>query len=292
MNLLIQFAETVFSLFLELAPILLTALIIVGQLRSWIPEEKIFRWLGGDGISPTLKAILIGIPLPLCSCSVVPVSSQLKKIGIANGTIVAFLISAPPIGISSMMVSVVLFGYRFTAFRVATIAITALVLGLVVHTVTHSSKDNKSCKSEELPPQEGWQKKISHGLRVAKDELRDVKTPFLIAISLASIVSTFMPTTWLPSLEAKVGMLGAVILAFLIIIPANLCAVDSAPIIASMMACGLSPGLSLIFLTAGPALGSFMLNNVHKRCGAQVLCIYSIGVASCSIIAGLLLSNL
>ena len=91
-----------------------------GLMSIWISPEWTERHLGGKGIGPVVKATLLGIPLPLCSCSVIPVVASMRRHGASRAAATSFLLSTPQTGVDSIAVTYALLGAdlcHFSAHR-------------------------------------------------------------------------------------------------------------------------------------------------------------------------------
>lgn len=131
MKLLYDFLENFVEVSLEAAPWLLFGLLAAGLIKVWIPESFMKRVLGGSGGWPVIKAALIGAPLPLCSCGVLPAAIGLRRSGASRGATLSFLIATPETGVDSIGISYVLLGPFMTVVRVLAAIASAIVTGLL-----------------------------------------------------------------------------------------------------------------------------------------------------------------
>ena len=128
--------------FSDMAPYLLFGFFIAGLLSVFVSPEKVERHLGGNGIWPVLKASVFGVPLPLCSCGVIPVATSLRRHGASRGATTAFLLSTPQTGVDSIMVTFSLLGPVFAIFRPLAAFVTGTVGGVLVNIFGHSVHDD------------------------------------------------------------------------------------------------------------------------------------------------------
>ena len=129
------FAESV-SLFLRMSPYLLFGFLFAGLLHVFISLGAIARHLGKRNLASIAKSVVLGIPLPLCSCGVIPAAVLLKKKGASRGSVISFLISTPITGVDSIFATYALLGPLFAIYRVFSSALTALVAGVLANFLT------------------------------------------------------------------------------------------------------------------------------------------------------------
>ena len=285
----------------EASPWLLLGLIIAGLMKAWAPTKILSHHLG-EGKSAIIKAALIGAPLPLCSCGVIPVATELRRSGASAPATASFLVATPETGVDSISVSYALLGPVFAIYRPITAVVSAIVTGLLVTTAkvsesindqvssccaTKAKKEAPSCCGSSSPKAENVVNKTMSGLRYAATQLiDDLIIWLLIGLTFATLVKTFVPTSFLLSYGSG---LPAMLLMIAISIPMYICATASTPIAAGFILAGISPGTALVFMMAGPATNISTLGVIKKEMGASVLIRYLIGIGCCAIAFGLLL---
>ena len=127
---------------------LLFGFLLAGVVHVLVPREWMFKHLGGKGIVPLIKASLLGIPLPLCSCAVIPVAAGLRKQGASKGASAAFAISTPQTGEESIPLTWGLFGPVFALARPVIAVITGLVAGILID-LTHRNEEEPVSQSPD-----------------------------------------------------------------------------------------------------------------------------------------------
>ena len=288
----------ILEVYLDAAPWLLLGLLAAGLIKEWIPETLLSRWLGGRGLWPVTKAAVIGAPLPLCSCGVLPAALGLHRGGASRGSTVSFLIATPETGADSIAVSYALLGPFMTVVRPIAAILSAIFTGLLAALVPEAktlevqaaascgSCCSGSCSTKASPPAQSALQKTATGVRYAVTDILDDIAPWLaIGIVLAGIVTTLVP----PQALSEWGSgLPAMVLMLLIGIPMYICATASTPVAASLLLAGISPGTVLVFLLAGPATNIATLAVVKKELGRGVLIAYLTGITVASIGLGLL----
>jgi uncharacterized membrane protein YraQ (UPF0718 family) len=140
MSIAVDIVVNTWLLFLKAAPWLLLGLVIAASIRAFVPQARIAGWLGGRGAWPTVKAALIGAPLPLCSCSVIPVAVGLHRSGASRASTTSFLIATPETGADSVGASYALLGPFFTVVRPAAAITSAVITGLASHLMPASRR--------------------------------------------------------------------------------------------------------------------------------------------------------
>ncbi|PKG83473.1 permease [Colwellia sp. 75C3] len=302
----------------EASPWLLLGLLIAGLMKAWVPSKVLSKHLG-QGKSAIIKAALIGAPLPLCSCGVIPVATELRRSGASASATSSFLVATPETGIDSVSVSYALLGPVFAIYRPIAAVMSAIVTGLLVATIKeediksphhHKSNEKKGCcgskpiiKVEEVPEKEKsccaskkalptktentFVSKTKQGVYYASTKLiDDIIIWLFIGLIFASLVRTFLPEEFLLSYGSG---LPAMLLMIVISIPMYICATASTPIAAGFILAGLSPGTALVFMMAGPATNISTLGVIRNEMGSPVLIRYLLGVALCALGFALLL---
>jgi uncharacterized protein len=275
------------SLYLEIAPLLVFGLAVAGLLHVLVPEEAVERHLGRRGRFGTLKATLFAIPLPLCSCSVVPVVAGLRRKGASQGASVSFLIAAPQIGADSFLLTQGLLGLPFAAYRAAASFLTALVAGLAVQRLPDSNEPLQSGGVSAGPPRRTLREFAGY----AQDLLGSMANNLLIGLVLAALILVFLPDEIIGDLLQGQDWLGR-LLMLAVGIPMYVCATASTPIAAALVVKGVSPGAALVFLLTGPATNILTLAMLRSSLGLRAMGVYLLSIAGFSLAAGWLLDRM
>jgi uncharacterized membrane protein YraQ (UPF0718 family) len=270
----------------RMSPYLLFGFAVAGILKILIPTSFVQKHLSGKGIRPVFWASLFGVPLPLCSCSVIPVSMSLHKQGASKGATIAFLLSTPQTGVDSIFVTLSLLGPVFMVARPVIALITGVIGGVAVN--LFDRRDFAITKDQDEEDSSGNKSKLITGFRHAFVVLpRDIGTAMLAGLIIAAIISIAVPDDFFTE---KIGSgLGEMILMMLVGIPLYVCATASVPIAAALIAKGLSPGAALVFLMTGPATNAASFVIIWKILGRRTAIIYILTVAVCALASGLLL---
>jgi len=285
-SILIDFWATV----VEMSPYLLFGFLVAGILSMLVSQRLVERHLGGKGIWPVLKASLFGVPLPLCSCGVIPVAMSLHKHGAGKGSTIAFLISTPQTGVDSIFVTLSLLGPVFAIFRPIVAFVSGIIGGVLVDLFNPSPQDGQpsppKCTDECCGGAEN--KKIARGLKFAFVTLpKDIGGAILVGLVIAAFISVLVPDDFFAE------KLGTGIFAMLVMmalgIPMYVCATASVPIAAALMMKGLTPGAALVFLMTGPATNTASFVTIWKILGRATAITYLATIAGCSLLGGILL---
>lgn len=291
------------DLYLEASPWLLLGLVMAGLLKAWLPEELLRQRLGAGRFLPILKASLIGAPLPLCSCGVLPAAMGLRRAGASKSATVSFMISTPETGPDSIALTYALLGPFMAVLRPVAAIASALFTGLltalfvkpadqrgidlpVMKVTPGCGCDAGTCCGTEDNRQAGgfWQRGIA-GLRYAFNEIFDDIWPWLFTgLLLAALVEAYLPPQ---SLAGWGGGLPAMLIMLVVGVPMYICATASTPLAAAMMLAGASPGTVLVFLLAGPATNLATMGVLRREMGNRTLMLYLAGIAFSSILLGL-----
>ncbi|SES95145.1 SO_0444 family Cu/Zn efflux transporter [Thalassotalea agarivorans] len=306
MQIVNQFFANLVQLSAEASPWLLLGLLIAGLMKAWVPTRILSHHLG-SGKKAIVKAAFIGAPLPLCSCGVIPVATELKRSGASAPATSSFLVATPETGVDSVSVSYAMLGPVMAIYRPIAAIISAIATGLLVNTTTKTATSNQaevksccashqqeapkkeetSCCSHEHSHQPTSMDKTISGIKYASTTLIDDIVKWLaIGLLFATIVRTFVPESFLLSYGSG---LPAMLLMIAISIPMYICATASTPIAAGFIMAGISPGTALVFMMAGPATNISTLGVIKSEMGTPVLTRYLLGISVSAIALGLLL---
>lgn len=234
------------------------------------------------GKSGIFQAVLLGVPLPLCSCGVIPAGIGLRKQGASNGSSVGFLISTPQTGVDSILVSAAMLGWPFAIFKMVTAAITGIAGGLLTDMFV-SDKSDLAVVSNERIQSNRWYGGFQHAIEI----IRSIWIWLVVGVLVSAVISAVLPDSVIQTV-ASWGPLAGIILALLIALPLYVCATASVPIAAALIASGMPPGAALVFLMAGPATNIATISAVASQFGKKVTSIYLLTVVIGSVLFALL----
>ncbi|OEU67970.1 MAG: permease [Desulfovibrio sp. S3730MH75] len=304
---------------LQSAPFMLFGFFVAGLLKAFVGPEFISKNLGSGKISDIFKASLFGIPIPLCSCGVIPAAAQLRQQGASKGATTSFLISTPETGVDSIAVTYALLDPIMTILRPISAFMTAVIAGIMVdrnekkngttpqlipdailfeHNHKHGHESEPSCSAPSNCTDCGcgsgntaepvtFKEKLTSGMQYSFGNLlQDIGSWFVVGVILAGMFGALIPDGFIEK------NLGDGFLPLLIMlaaaIPLYVCATASTPIAAALALKGLSPGAALVFLLAGPATNAASFTVVAKLLGKRSAFIYLGTIIACSLTLGML----
>ncbi|WP_190275306.1 SO_0444 family Cu/Zn efflux transporter [Pseudodesulfovibrio mercurii] len=286
----------------EASPYVLFGFFVAGLLKGFVPDAFMARHLGGRSVGSVFKAAVIGVPLPLCSCGVLPTALGLRRQGASKGATTAFMISTPETGVDSMAVTYALIDPLMTAIRPVAASLTAVFAGVLIN-LFPDEKDapaplagladglsagpapRSSCGcggSCAVPPRATFGARFASGMRHAFGEMiEDIGRWLLVGVLVAGLISALVPAD---ALDHWVGSGPLSYLAMLVVaLPLYVCATASTPIAASLLLKGLSPGAALVFLLAGPATNGATITVMLKTLGKRAAGLYVASIVVCSL---------
>jgi hypothetical protein len=260
--------EATWSVVVSLAPSLLLGAAIAGLLHVLLPPDFLSRHLRGR--AGVVKSVLLGVPLPLCSCGVLPAGLGLKKDGASDGATVGFLISTPQTGVDSILVSASFLGWPFALFKVVSAAVTGVVGGLLADA---TGADHAEAAAAPAACAVGGGRSLRGAVEHGVDLLRMIWRWLVFGILVSAAIQVFVPDAVFASF-AGLGALGAAVAALAVSLPLYVCATASVPIAAALVAGGMPAGAALVFLMAGPATNAATVGALYRALGARLLSIY------------------
>jgi uncharacterized membrane protein YraQ (UPF0718 family) len=284
---------------------LLFGFLIAGILHVIMPVSFIEKHLAGKSIGASIKAALIGVPLPLCSCGVIPVSASLRKKGAGKGAVLSFLTSTPQTGVDSILVTYVMLGGVFTLFRVIIAFLTGIICGVVAVWLT----GDKSVKDESLSVEDSCcsqdSKKTDDSCcgNASKDKKNsfteifrygfvempeDLSHTLIIGLLIAGILGGALPDGFFAKFADNQFLSMAIMVV--VGIPLYVCSTASVPVAAAFIKTGISPGAALVFLILGPATNAATITTISKSLGKKSVVIYLLTISLCAICAGIALN--
>ena len=274
----------------EMSPYLLFGFLVAGLLSVFVSQRVVEKHLGGKGIWPLVKASLFGVPLPLCSCGVIPVSMSLHKHGASKASVISFLLSTPQTGADSILVTLSLLGPLFAIFRPLAAFATGIIGGVLVN-VFGKEQDDKEQKPQECTEECCYgdrNKKMVRALKYGFITLpQDIGRAMLVGLIIAAVISALVPDGYFAE-HLGTGILAMVVMMFLGI-PVYVCATASVPVAAALILKGLTPGAAIVFLMTGPATNAASLVTIWKTLGSRTAVTYLLTVAGCALLSGILL---
>ena len=272
-------------LFEEMAPYLLLGFLIAGILHAFVPRAVYSRWLSGNDLKSVLLSIAFGIPLPLCSCGVIPTAVSMRKEGASKGATTAFLIATPQTGVDSIAATWSVLGLPFAILRPVAAMVTGLFGGLAAGAADKEgacSAGQASSPETRMTFPEKCRSALKYGF---SDMIQDIGPWLVIGLILAAVITVLVPDDFF------IGHGGSNLLNMLLVlvvaVPMYVCATGSIPIAAALIMKGLNPGAALVFLMAGPATNIASMLVLGKTLGKKSLAIYLISIIIGAVCFGL-----
>ncbi len=318
-----HFFEALWQLSIAMAPYILFGLLFAGILHELVPDSIVTKHLGKDNVSSVVKSTLFGIPLPVCSCGVIPLATSIKKSGASKGATLSFLISTPITGVDSILATYGIFGWIFTLYRVVTSMIIAMLAGILTNifdkdTSPTSAVSAGSVTNQTLRANTGSTSTVGFSTfkpvgadsisalnTQAKDNdkspkkfsflaalkyafitlLGDIAKPLFWGLLLGALITVAIPENLAELLKENAWLSYLIVIA--IAVPMYVCATASLPIAAGLMLSGVSAGAAFVFLSAGPATNTVTIGVVKKMLGSKSLFIYLGSIILGSMLFGL-----
>lgn len=312
----------------EMSPYLLLGFLIAGLMHAFIPGKYYTRYLAKPNFRSVLYAALFGVPLPLCSCGVIPTAMSLHKEGASKGAVASFLIATPQTGVDSIIATYSLMGLPFALIRPVVAFITALFGGSLVNRVTkgkeedgrpltpseggeakccchheeekeehchchHEEEKEEHCHCHHAEAKEGltfWQK-IVESLRYAFIEMvEDIGKWLVVGLVIAALITVLVPDSFFAVFKDNTWL--SMLLVLAISIPMYICATGSIPIAVALMLKGLTPGSALVLLMAGPAANMASILVIRHRLGTKTLVAYLASIITGAVLSGIVIDYL
>jgi uncharacterized membrane protein YraQ (UPF0718 family) len=274
----------------EMSPFLLLGFLFAGILKAYVPREKYISHIAKPNFRSVLWATLAGIPLPLCSCGVMPTGISLHKEGASKGATVAFLTSTPQTNIHSMMVTYSLVGLPFAIIRMLAAFFTGLTGGIIANKLDKTVLKNHiadKCKDTDYKQKNRLLSALHYGF---VEMLQDIGKWLIIGIIIAGLLAIFLPENLFSTYLNNPLLNMLIVLA--IALPTYTCTIGSLPMAAVLVMKGLSFGSAFVFLMAGPVTSIASMTVIGKTLGKRTLLIYLSNIVLSAILFGLAIDYL
>ncbi|MCP4682282.1 MAG: hypothetical protein GY864_08100 [Desulfobacterales bacterium] len=289
MNFIFELSKEILFFINEISIYLIFGFFVAGVLHIIFPESIIRRHLGRNSFGSVIKSTLFGIPLPLCSCGVVPVAASLKNSGASKGASISFLIATPQIGADSFLITYSLLGWVFGIFRILASLITAMVAGIMVNFISRNDGPHAGGLLPDYTPSETFKDRFKSFFSYLEYELLgSIANTLVVGMLVAGLIAAIIPDGFF---ERYFDYPFLSMLVMLVVgIPMYVCAAASTPIAASLILKGLSPGAGLVFLLTGPATNAVTISTVVASLGKRAAVIYIASISIVGLILGYLLN--
>lgn len=308
MSVIVSILVESWRLLLESSVYILFGMLMGGLLKVFLNPSFVAEHLGKGKYGSVIKAALFGIPIPLCSCGVLPAAASLKRQGANNGATTAFLISTPESGVDSIAITYALLDPIMTVARPVAAFITAVAAGITENLLQSQKEEDwqrivdrscpldKCCDGTSCPPEvhakhHSFREKLWGGLKFAVDDLwADLAGWFFVGLLLAGVIAAVIPQNVITHYVG--GGPQAMLIMLLVGIPMYICATASTPVAAALILKGVSPGAALVFLLVGPATNVTSLAVLVKLLGKRATAVYLLMLSVFAVLSGLVLDKI
>ena len=288
---MLLFLREMWGLCLEMAPYLLLGMLVSGLISIFIDSSFIFKHIGQKNAGSVLKSTLFGIPLPLCSCGVIPVAATLRESGASKGATVSFLVSTPQTGVDSIFLTYGMLGPMFALFRPLAALASGFFSGIVINNFDHDMHHHLSESDNDPKTKESLDKRIISGVKYGFLTLpADIVIPLTQGLVVAAAIAILIPPQFIAEHFSSSNLIQYTMM-LAVSLPIYVCATASIPIAVALMAKGITPGAAFIFLMAGPATNASSIAIIKNILGKRTLYHYLVLIAFTAISFGYVLDN-
>ncbi len=287
-----EIAVVIFSIFNAMSPYLLLGFLFAGILHAFVPQRLFSKYLSQNDWTSVFYATLFGIPLPLCSCGVIPTAMALYKEGASRGATVAFLIATPQTGVDSIIATYSLMGFPFAVMRPLVALCTSLFAGMTTNFFTSNEKPPTLITQITDKPAA----KLSFTQRLKSvfhygyvEMMEDIGKMLLLGLIIAGLITYFVPDNFFMLFGNNTIL--TMLLVLFVAVPMYVCATGSIPIAIALMMKGMSPGTALVLLMAGPAANIASMLVIGKVLGKKTFALYLITLVIGAMGCGLIIDN-
>lgn len=313
MEYVLNYFSELFYLMGEMAPWLLLGLVFAGLLKVYFPQKHIDKYLGKSNFKSAVNGSLLGVPMPLCSCGVIPTGISFYKNGASRGATNSFLISTPQTGVDSIFATYSMLGWPFAIIRPFVAFATGIFGGFLTNLLIKEKpkviappvnpkfagfkidavklgKTKEACDDDACGCHEPLKKEMHPLIQAANyafvELLQDIAKWLILGFLVAAFISVLLPVDFF-SMFKGYGLL-EILVVLAASIPIYVCATGSIPIAAVLLMKGVSPGAALVFMMAGPATNVATITVIGKTMGRKSLLIYLGSIIGGAIFFGLL----
>lgn len=284
----------IWFLLCEMSPFLLLGFMLAGLMHEFVPNTLYTRYLGKPTFGSVVLAALFGVPLPLCSCGVIPTAMGIRREGASKGATISFLIATPQTGVDSIIATYSLMGLPFAVIRPVVALLTAIFGGTLCNALDNDNVDDNLNPNANLNANDGKKptssstsssKRLRRAFAYAFGEMmEDIGKWLAVGLVVAGIITAAVPDSWFNIFQDNT--LYSILFVLLFSIPMYLCATGSIPIAMALMLKGLTPGAALVLLMAGPACNAASILVVGKVLGKRTMLIYLVSIVMGAIVSG------
>ena len=288
---LILFISEIWSLCVQMSPYLLVGMFVSGFISIYVDSRLILKHIGSKDILSILKSTIFGIPIPLCSCGVIPVAATLRESGASKGSTVSFLVSTPQTGLDSIFLTYGMLGPVFALFRPLAAFISGIISGLIVNNFDDEKHHHLSSIVQSKNNNKTLISRLMFGIRYGFITLpADIVVPLFQGLLIAATIAIFVPPDFIAQYFSSSSYV-IYIMMLAVSLPIYVCATASIPIAVSLMVKGVSAGAVFVFLMAGPATNASSITVVKNILGEKTMYLYLILISFTAVLFGFFLDS-
>ena len=272
----------------EMSPYLLLGFLLAGIMHAFIPDGWYSKYLSGNTFRSVLNAAIFGVPLPLCSCGVIPTAMSLRREGASKGAVVSFLIATPQTGVDSIFATYSLMGLPFAVVRPIAALFTAMIGGTFVTLGDKNEEEGEKADAartySEQPQLSFWDRCLEALQFGFVEMMEDIGKWLVVGLIVAGLITVLVPDSFFEIFKDNTAL--SMLLVLCVSVPMYICATGSIPIAVALMMKGLTPGAALVMLMAGPACNVASILVVNRVLGRKTLMLYLAAIIGGSILFG------
>ena len=294
MESVLNILQAVVGIVNEMSPYLLLGFLLAGIMHAFIPDGWYTRFLSGNTMRSVVNAAIFGVPLPLCSCGVIPTAMSLRREGSSKGAVVSFLIATPQTGVDSIFATYSLMGLPFAVVRPIAALFTAIIGGTFVNFGGEETEDTVSTDSSRVYSEQQHLSFADRCLEALKfgfiEMMEDIGKWLVVGLIVAGLITSLVPDEFFAIFKDNTSL--SMLLVLAISVPMYICATGSIPIAVALMMKGLTPGAALVMLMAGPACNVASILVINKVLGKKTLLLYLAAIVGGSVLFGFVIDHL
>jgi uncharacterized membrane protein YraQ (UPF0718 family) len=273
----------------EMAPWVLGGFAVAGVLSLWLNARVVREHFGGGRFGAILKAVGLGIPLPVCSCGVIPLGASLRKHGAGKGPTAAFVMSTPQTGVDSIAVTFGMLGGLFAVFRPLAALASGVACGFAVEALDGAEPSAASLAEPEIEAETRpwWVRVFRNGFVVLP---RSVGGALVLGALVSALVMALVPPNYVAEKISSPFL--QMVLTLAVGVPMYICSTAAVPFALGLLAAGLAPGAAMAFLVGGPGVSASTILAVWKLLGGRATTVYVVVLVLCALGFGLLVQEL
>ncbi len=281
-----DFVRELWVLLQEMAPYLLIGFLFAGILKVFFPGRIIRRYIGKSNFRSVLNASLLGVPMPLCSCGVLPTGISFFKNGASKGSTVSFLVSTPQTGVDSIIATYAMLGLPLAILRPVIALLSGILGGTLTNYLGGSVEAAEQVKSDDENGDRSFREMMRYGF---VEMMQDISKWLIIGFLIAAFLSVVIPDNFFVTTVSNEYL--SMLVVLLASVPLYVCATGSIPIAAVLLLKGLSPGAAIVFLMAGPATNAATMAVISNTMGKKTFWIYLLSIVGGAMLFGTLVNE-